>query len=473
MDLRIFIILGGILLAVLCFKDYKENVIKPKKYFPYITALGLFIIINLSIYITICLMFLSKIGLNVTFNKGLLQIYPGGVSFEPIHYLIPFAVVFTYFGVGAGTFKVLSIEFRFYSWLIKIFQSLFRNTEFVLKPPGETDNDNDRYQFLANKAMQLQAEANANSGWDRMDKAWKEVKTDSEILMKHIDEFSSINESLSVKPITEANVQEIKQKIKGKISHLWYSVNLMISRFIIHFIFKNIKNTERIEAELTEIGWLQKFKKPEHKSINRLIGISLISGVILGIITAFSNSKDPIINMWCGAISLVIFSLFISKIDKYENTDIGNGIIMGFLGGFFGFFSWIFLDKLQNISKNPDIHFTFKEVINVLKQMPYDRLIIGSLYGVFIVLILYLCRNRGPRKLQIKYCLVSLYGGIVFTTIYIIFRLISFKVIYPEEVFISLFSGITVLLGLAFATNIFDTEDQVVLQDDNNYSTSH
>lgn len=452
MSMLAIMLIGGTVLSFLCFLDYKKNVLKPKKYFTYYVAFSFFTLINWAVYFTLCSIFLS---IDVTQIKQTLLAH----NFKPIQHLTPFVIAFSYFGVGAGSFKVGTFEFRFYSLLLELFQNLFQMTEIVLTPPEKTKEGEDRYTSLEKKVIQLQTEADTTKSWDKLDKDWQDVRADSVVLIEQIKELNTINDRLSTRPITQKNLEDIRNEIKEKITHLWYSVNLMVSRFIIQLIFKNIKDRKRIEEELKEIGWLESVDSPKRPNLlSRLIGISLITGMLFGLITAFNVSasqppKSPIISMWCGAIGFIIFSLFFSRFDKIKN--IGTATILGAIGGFVGHFTWIFLDRLQNILKSTDTISFIDAIISVGEKIPYSSLIIGAFYGAFIAVVLFSCCCYGPNKLKAKYCLVSLIGGGIFVSIHIFFSVLYSNTISPEGLFKSLFGGIIALLGLAFATNIF------------------
>ena len=452
MPLLPIIILGGVILSLLCFLDYKKNVLKPINYFTYYVAFCIFTLMNWAIYFTLCFIFLR---IDVTQIERSLD----STASDPLQLLTPIVIALSYFGVGAGSFKIGTMEFRFYSLLLELFQNLFQMTEIALKPPGKNQEGESRYELLEKKVIQLRAEAEAANGWDKLEKDWHDTKTDSEVLIEQIEDLTTISDRLGVDLITKQQLDDLQKKIKEKISHLWCSVNLMVSRFIIQLIFKNIKDRKRIEQELKEIGWLKGIESPvKPKLLSRLIGISLITGMLFGLITAFGPAegaipKSPIISMWCGAIGVIVFSLFFSRFDRIKN--IGTAIILGAMGGYIGHFTWILLDRLQTMSPGPDNTSFFEAMIYEIGQIPYPDLIIGALYGAFIAAALFACCFYGPGRCKTKYCLVTLIGGCIFVGIHLIFSEIKNDAITPEGILISLFGGMVVLLGMSFATNIF------------------
>jgi len=452
MVMLFMVIAGGIVLTILCYEDYRKNVVKPKAPAKYYIAFVLFALLNIAVYLTICALFLDIMlhQLRTTVLSG---------SFSGIQYLYPFVIALTYFGVGAGSFKFGTVEFRPYTKLLEIFQNLFPMTDLRLQPPPHRENGKAHCEKLKDKIKEFQVEAKVKKGWDELQDEWLEVKEDSNVLVEQIKELFSISERLNAWPITEQSLKAINKDITKKISTLWHSVNLMLSRFAIHFIFTNIKDRKRMEKELQLIGWsIPVDEKLPPNPASRIIGLGLMSGIVFGLLTAVGLSeeettKNPLINMWCGAFAFTVFTLFFSTFNRIMN--IGRAIIFGLLGGFFGHMIWIILDLAQTNYRGNQSIYTLIDL--VYKGIEYQSLLIGALYGGVIAVILFACRSSRVCKSRNKYVVVALCGSGSFVLLYLLFQLVTQEPLSFFDAARSLPMGAVALLGLAYAVNLFQT----------------
>ena len=453
MNMSMMIILGAIVLIFLSYNDYRENVVKPESDTIYYLAFLLFTILNVTVYLTLCTLFLD-------INMNNIEITLFENNFKQIMYLFPLAIAFTYFGIGAGSIKIGSFELKLYSKILELFKHMFPDNRDFGKildtSPILPINGRDYYDHLTKEINMLQATAEQGKGWNGMENIWKEVNEDSTHFIGQIEELSSIHNELNVWPMQRENLDKISHRIEAKVESLWSRVNLMLTRFTIQFILANFKDIKRQEEAFISLGILKEkvTARGEINPLIRIIGVSIFSGLLVGLVTGVGNkTKDPFVNMWCGALAFTGFALFFSSFYKIKN--VGLALLSGITGGALGHFLWVWFAETQK-------QYIMTKSITIALQnanVDFRKLIIGGLYGGMIALILF-----SFKRCQIdnnkRYCMVTLSGSVSFMALLFLFSSIFEKTLEISSIFGSALMGAVVLLGIAYAGDIFRIQEE-------------
>ena len=455
MTMLIMIVLGGIILTILCYKDYRTSVVKPKNHTMYYVAFTLFSILNWAIYLTLCAYFLELPFLNY---REIIN-----TDFETVKHFFPFGIACIYFGLGAGTINIGTFEFKFYSKLLDLFQHMFPKGVINIINDVDHFQGKERYDQLKNNILELRIQADLYKNWDPMDKQYKEVNEDTKNLINQIDEFSEIKDDLNTWPLTREDLEETNRKLKKKLDSLWINVNTMLTRFVIQFVFTNIKDQKQQENKLSELGLIDTQKTATQipaSPISRLIGGGIFAGMFVGLVTAFmaggATTKPPIVNMWCGVIAFTSFTLVFSQFHKIKKM--GSAILIGLIGGSLGHLIWIFCDQFQigyAEKRNLTTAISFAMENIVIKE-----LIIGAMYGATSALILYVCRQNRKLVLWKRYCLSAILGGLSYSGLIVLVKLMLQNNNPLFAMVPSFFLGAIVLFGLSYATKAFQSNGE-------------
>jgi hypothetical protein len=335
------IIQGGVTLTILCYKDYRASVVRPKSGAVYFAAFGLFALLNWAVYLTLCFYFIN------TNTSGSAQTGPeNGVS--ALKYLIPFGIAFAYFGIGAGSIKLGAFEFRFYSKLLDLFRLMFPSEHWEINPEPEDSGGKDRYDLLRERINNLHLQLQAICAWGPEDETWREVEEDSKRLTDQIGDMAEIGKDLKACPLERNALAQTVRKVEEKLEKLWDSVNVMLTRYAIQLIYNNIKDTNRQEDELGKLGVLNQAKAIQSipgNPASRVVGSGIFAGMLVGLASALSSNGegmvDPMASMWCGVVAFTGFTLFFTRFHLLK--DVGSALLRGSLGGLIGHFLWTLL----------------------------------------------------------------------------------------------------------------------------------
>ena len=123
--LQYSLIAGIAVMLVLNIWDFKRTMLKSRSRWRYYLAGLFFLMVNLVIYLT-----LTSALLGERLDKLVIGDY--SVTSEAAKVLIPIVVAFIYFGAGAGTFRIGSMEVQFNKRLLEALQGAF-NTRLITR----------------------------------------------------------------------------------------------------------------------------------------------------------------------------------------------------------------------------------------------------------------------------------------------------------------------------------------------------
>jgi hypothetical protein len=437
---RLMIICGVILLILLCWRDFKEKILRPKSSVRYFISLGLFLIVNIAIYLGLFLLILRKSPFELFISPPIDSQISAQDLFQPM------LIAVLYFGAGAATFKLGNTEISIYQKMLDMFQSIFRIslTKFdeIKKSIYEATA---KYEKLEAKISELHTKADYYKGWDKLQDRWEDISDDAKMLNDHIAELTSIHNNL-VEPISHKKITEIKKGIASKINELSNKVIDKYKKYILQFIITNIRNESEIEEILKDIDVIAPEPPPPQPPniIYRSLVISFMFGLLFGPVFYLFDKSDPIAYSWYGAFSLCVFGFILSLIRKTEKRfqNFFNVIVLGILAGASGYLVWMILTFKMDIVNHWD---------KVLKYI-----IFGISFGAAIALLLYLfrwyVRNRISHVL-LKYILIGLSGAFIFYLLTLAFRP---QIMTHVKLCIGIgLLGFVVLMAMAFAMDIF------------------
>jgi hypothetical protein len=358
-----------------------------------------------------------------------------------------------YFGAGAVKIKYRNKEVSFYDKLMDVFTKMFslsiaannKITEYLDKLGEETEN-------LTQKIEDLHSHAKRQS-WHINTDEYEEITEDHKLLEDHISSLLTIDSELNKEPLSQLKIKNIISLNKQRIEEIRLRINHRLKKYMKDFLLANIKNERSIDeiAEMFKIESDQISTKQPHETISRVIGISLLTGIILGIVLEKCGSGLPQNkNIFYLTFALFFYNLIISQIRKCTADANGfiSSILLGAIAGIVGYFTFLFISEIN----------IFLDIIyKGLNENAVEKLlkvVNGMIIGILIGLNLFLFKNFITifKSSLVKYFSVGL-SGCFFLLLYLF---IPSHSVYEMPKYISypILGGI-ISIGSAFVSGIF------------------
>jgi hypothetical protein len=440
---RLMIVCGVIVLGLLCWNDFKQRILRPKSNFRYYTVLGLFLLVNLTIYLGLFLLILGKSPLT-------LFVYPSEESPQgDLGLFQPILIAILYFGAGAATFKFGNVEISLYRKMLDIFEGIFKISPTTYEEIRQTIyKTTAECESLECMISNFQTDPRFKS-WDKLEHKWEDIRDDATMINNHIEELSSIHKDLQ-KPVSHTRLDEIKKDIEIKIKDSRQKVINKYKRYIYEFIVTNLKNEREIEKLLKNLFSIAPEEPPRQKAnvVYRSLVFSFLFGLLIGpFLSIIGGSKKNLeASSWRWIFSLSVFGLLFSLIRKTKKgfQDLLNVIAIGALAGLLG--SLAYMASSLGAEITADL------------QRVYSMLLRGVTFGAFSALVLYLFKWHVQSRISwllAKYIGVGISGGLTFCLL----SLLYFKNISLKGLGLIGSLGFVVLLAMAFALDLFSNEE--------------
>jgi hypothetical protein len=351
------------------------------------------------------------------------------VTSEAAKVLIPIVVAFIYFGAGAGTFRIGSMEVQFNKRLLEALQGVF-NTRLITRDQlQEVESEEEEfYQGLKKLADDKRYKART-AHLNTLEDKWKEYSDDENWLNGEIDYLNTlknklkiVKDRLNVSPDAVEELVKLVNNIQARINTNRRDLVQKLQRYLISLGFEIYRDEAKLEEWLIKIQALNRESipaPPEGSVLTRALMFGLVFGLLFGPITAFKSDANPIIYMWVGAIGLMTFSWFITQ--GVLSTDITKVLAWGALGGYVGHFVFNIAGKSG-------------ELITAIKSGPdYSRLgdflmepVVGVFFGIVTVVLLYIFKNKLATRINNPIScsiLIAISGSIIYSLVFLLINI--------------------------------------------------
>ena len=197
---------GAILLSVLCYNDFKKQVVRQRPLFGYYSAIFLFILVNFTVYIG-----LLEIIADIEFDKFLFNFkHPNEDSkaFE-LRYAAPFIIALMYFGAGAYNIEYNEKTISIYGKMLTLFKGMFslssqaeRKIDECLEMLGEeTTKLKIKIDKMHNKAKEW--------NWKCSEEEWKIISSDLDVIEKSINILRRVESDLEKGHLYRDDIERI------------------------------------------------------------------------------------------------------------------------------------------------------------------------------------------------------------------------------------------------------------------------
>lgn len=459
-----------ILLAFVCFIDFKNHIPKAKPAWPYYVALTLFVLANSAIYVSL-LPFLTGIELNI----GNMPINKVDRNIPSDYQIIsPVIIAILYFGFGKAKIEIGGKEYAFYGMVLNLFKSMFPRSLGVTRKLGEyIDKLGDETENLKNTVTTMQEVAEDNK-WTMYKDEWSEIKSTTEIIENEIHFLKNIKSSISDGSKKILDIKNTQYMIDDQIEKSTLNMNNKIRKYLKKLIKKNILHEESID-EIAHLINVKNTSEIIHKKrsscIARAFGVSFFCGILLSIALTAGNKPidfSPNEMVFYLVASFFVFLSFFAAIDRLDMSINGFSIalFMGAIGGFCGHSAFNIISKNSKLfglfshkeQIEMSIYDTLKAAYDILKTASMEPTL-GIVIGVFSACILYFFKNFVNKIVEssaIKYMLVSISGGIMVLSVCKIVPGFSFGDDFYAGTICPAITGIIVLIGTSFVSGIFE-----------------
>lgn len=418
--LQYSLIAGIAVMLVLNIWEFKRTMLKSRSRWRYYLAGLFFLMVNLVIYLT-----LTSALLGERLDK--LVIGDHSVTSEAAKVLIPIVVAFIYFGAGAGTFRIGSMEVQFNKRLLEALQGAF-NTRLITRDQlQEVESEEEEfYQGLKKLADDKRYKAQ-DEHLNTLEDKWKEYSDDENWLNGEIDYLNTLKDKLkivkdrlNVSPDAVEELVKLVNNIQARINTNRRDLVQRLQRYLIAFGFENYRDEVDLEKWLIKIQALRgSISAPEGSVLTRALMFGLAFGLLFGPIIAFKADADPMIYMWVGALGLMTFSGFIAQ--GVLSTDITKVLAWGALGGYVGHFVFNIAGKIG-------------ELITALKSGPdYSSLgeflmepVVGVFFGIVTVVLLHIFKNKLATRINNPIScsiLIAISGAIFYSLVFLLINI--------------------------------------------------
>lgn len=437
------IIIGSVILLLLCWKDFRDKVIRPRGAARYFLAFAFFMVVNYSVYYLLIRLVIHK-------DPAVILMMGNTEKFSVLELFQPILLAVMYFGAGAATYKLGDkVSVNIYQEIINVFQSLFRLPGKMRIWIGDCiEKSQVKIEQLEGTIKHLQQYA-MSKGWSGEDDQWKDLELELRMTNEQIDELKDINkrlESLKQDPTISEIIISVGEKIKR-----WQEKEIAkMKRYLAQFLVTYVKDVSEMERVLEEIGaprWPGNGRL-KFDFIYRSVGMSFLFGIAFGPVFYFrQNSSQPLDYAWCGALSLSAFGLvfsFTNSLKQKSQTGV-NTILIGAAAGAIAYIVW-------RITKNSfigDVQ-TFSEY--------WKESLTGVSYGVVIGLLVFLFKRHVLGIVQnvlLLYVAIACAGAVAFGALSFL-PLISQGGAHP---LLAGSIGAIVMPAIAFALDIFAPAD--------------
>jgi len=421
--LQYSLIAGIAVMLVLNIWDFKRTMLKSRSRWRYYLAGLFFLMVNLVIYLT-----LTSALLGERLDKLVIGDY--SVTSEAAKVLIPIVVAFIYFGAGAGTFRIGSMEVQFNKRLLEALQGAF-NTRLITRDQlQEVESEEEEfYQRLKKLADDKRYKAQ-DEHLNTLEDKWKGYSDDEDWLNGEIDylntlkdKLKTVKDRLNVSPDAVEELVKLVNNIQARINTNRRDLVQKLQRYLISFGFENYRDEAALEEWLIKIQALNRESipaPPEGSVLTRALMFGFAFGLLFGPIMAFKNANaDPMIYMWVGAFGLMTFSGFIAQ--GVLSTDITKVLAWGALGGYVGHFVFNIAGKsgelITAIKSGPD----YSSLGKFLRE-PVEGLFIG----IVTVVLLYIFKNKLATRINNPIScsiLIAISGAIFYSLVFLLIHI--------------------------------------------------
>jgi uncharacterized membrane protein YeaQ/YmgE (transglycosylase-associated protein family) len=429
-------LIGVLILTLLCYADFRSNIIKSNRRIMYWSAFVFFIIINHFIYFA-----LLKViaGINFQLAGGFFHFSgnsSGDMASAQFEYrtLSPILISVLYFGTGSAKFKFKNKEFSLYERILSLFRTMFKGIHGTqekinihLKKMGEET------EKLKLKIVELHEIAD-ECEWDIYKDEWKIIDGESELYGKHVDLLTDIRDQLARNPMDQMTVDNIRKTIETENEKIRLGINKRIRQYIRKVLLKNLRGERSLETIAIFLGVKLKniVEEPEPNNISRVAALSLMGGIAISItfqlLRYFSLKEDmaptgvlpsfevQYLSMIYLCLSMFVFLLFFSFINKTKPELRGffNSILLGAAGGFVGHLVYKLLSDSSAI-------FSGETLFNINMQ-EFAGCMWGLLLGIISSIVCYLFYHfcaKSINRIVFRYFAIILIGGILFWAVYV------------------------------------------------------
>lgn len=364
------VVIGGMILCLLCFADYRQKVTRIGNKTAYHFFLVIFVALNLAVYWFLCQFFADPLFKAVSANT--LGISAGAAD------LLPIILAFGYFGVGAHTIRLGKIEVSLYGKMLEMVQSLLPAKVSVWTDVRKAIREGDLQRHKMLEDLKDLRSIASQRKWDNLDKQWRNAKLQCNYLDRRCAMLEKHLEALNSAKLDREKIEWLKSDTLQHLQESQTKVLNLYKDYLADFICVNLRDEGEIRRILSQLGITrQEPEAPKPICVHyRCLVAGFLAGLTFGPISYLggqTQSSIPILALQ-GAVSVAvmswIFSALHGRLDSFLSV-----LVIGIVGGYVGYS----LFALMQPGKLQDIEW--------LKKLPMFSLT-GSMYGVMISMLL-------------------------------------------------------------------------------------
>lgn len=398
MQLEPSIIIGGMILGLLCFADYRQKVTRIGNKTAYYFFLAVFLSLNLAVYWFLCQFFAEPLframdsanpgssaeAVKAVASKDLFA------SAEAAADLVPIILAFGYFGMGAQTMRWGKVEVSLYGKLLDMVQSLLPAKVSVWTDVRKAIREGDlQRQKMLDHLNDLRSIAPGKK-WDMLEDQWQDVEIQCNQLDQRCAMLEKHLEMLNSEKLDREKIEWLKSDTLENVKESQKRALNLYKDYLADFICVNLRDEGEIRRVLNEIGIPhQEAETPTHISVPyRCLVSGVMAGLLLGPIIKLSDLVEdglPFLALQ-GALSVSVMALIFSALHKRFN----NLLYVLFIGAVGGYLGYFIFDLMQ-----PTFRIGSKTIDKVLLEA-----MTGSYYGGGIAALLMAYRRWVAPRLK-------------------------------------------------------------------------
>ena len=473
--------IGVVILILLCYYDFKKNIIKPDIMLIYWGALLFFVFLNIVVYVGL-LNIVAGVKLNATqFFFHFSGTADRGIKFETRH-LSPILISLLYFGTGSAKFKFQNKEFSIYERMLTIFRNMFPyETGTEEKIEEHLEKLGDQTEKLTEKVEELHDLAERNE-WKIEKQKWKRIEKDTKIYSRQTGLLNQIGVELSKKPMDQSTINNIRHTITEENKNIKERLNRRIRRYIFNSILPHVQNEKALQdvARFLGVDVYQIIDKPEPQPLSRVLALSLIGGITLSItlqlLKFFELQSKMSVSAGAGeasqaamgftpqasldyaaiffmCMSMFAFLYFFSFLGKtkYNANGFFKATLLGAAGGFLAHLTFILL------AKGAVIYRASSPMTLVLEAL--EDCIWGLILGIVAAVVSFFFTHFACTKISrilLRYVGIAFAGGAAFVLVFLVRYTLEAAQIGAYRHAQTFFIGFIALLCVGFVSGVLE-----------------